>query len=833
MGETNFEGLLDLVRARLPDYLAGKGIEIQEGGWFLCPNPSHHDTKPTNCHFVEARDLAPRTRFKCFACGAAGDIFTAATYLDQRPSEGKAWIVDNVYWLADKFGIDHEKLELSEEEILQLRQQRLYNDAADILVESCRGNPDLLANARARGVLPETCEKFGIGTLPWGALRTALQERGWTEAFARASGIDENHFHERYLTFTLRDMNGRVIGFDRRYMDYDGAQHAAYSKADQWYPPKYLTTNQRKCVLIDKSTLLYNIHWARRRSMRRLDVFEGYLDWITAHQAGHECCTAMCGSAFTDLMVAVIRACGFSHVNLVMDGDPVGMMRMLGGYDDKGEYHEGYVERFKGQEGLHVTIMPLTYDPETPSKSRDVDYYLRAFPTLQEGLRNYMLHQPISAFDWILEKRLQERVEPSLIAKEMVQFIVNERSSVDRSLLCQKLAGRLGIPETDVRLEVERISNQKFDEIANRTANRISRGRSTEAKIKALEEGYHELATARATNDSASDPSESVEFVNSTLEEFRTTETGLLGWRTGWKQVDTNLGGFPKSKEVIVVGGVPNAGKSSILLNTTNNLIERNDEPCVVVFSLDDPRKTTLAKLVAIRSGLPIQWVVQPQEHVFPYPDLKARYDEAAGQIRTWAEEGRLVIKGTEIGKTKEGCEKVIRASMDRTGRPVAVVLDSFHKMSAGQDVRIGFKNLAEWWQVLADELDFTLMCTAEVNKEGIKSVKGKPRCKPVDLSETAVIEFMAKLIIMVHNDLHSKEGNTNRYWSDEGTPRPILELWVDKNKITSFKNQAWYFMLREHTAQLWETSKENVRAPAPSPAPAASPAQVGNPYGK
>jgi hypothetical protein len=612
-------------------------------------------------------------------------------------------------------------------------------------------------------------------------------------------------------------------------MNYNGEQHAAYRKAGHWYPPKYFATSQEKCRLIDKSTLLYNIHWARQRNLRRLDVFEGFTDWITAFQAGHQCCTAMCGSSFTDLMVAVIRSCGFPHTNLVMDGDPTGMLRMLGGYDNSGKYHEGYVEKFKGQEGLHITIMPLTYAPEVPSKERDVDYFLRAFPTLEEGLKAFMAHQPISAFDWMLEKRVQEQVEPRVIVREMVHYIVNERSQVDRGVLCKTLSDRLSLLESDVRAEVDRIANQKFDEICESTAAKIKRATSTENRIRALKEGQEAIEAAKASGeDLLYDPSESMDFIVTTIEEFKDTEKGVLGWKTGWMLVDQGFGGIPKSEQVLFFAGMANTGKSTTVLNLTTNILGHNDEPSVVFFSFDDPRKTSQAKLLAILSSLPIQWVVQPQQYIFPYEDLNARYLEAVEQMKEWAESGRLVLKGVEIGNNPMGMERVIRTTQERLGRPVVVMVDSFHNIGGmGESERINFKRAADWCQKAADILETTIVCTAECTKAASES--GRARMK--DIIETQKVEYAGKIIGMVHNEMHVSRGKTKMNWNDEGTPRAILEVDIEKNKITSFKDTL-YFKLREPTAQLWETTMDEVKGVRSTklPAPMGTPDKVGGP---
>jgi DNA primase/KaiC/GvpD/RAD55 family RecA-like ATPase len=796
-GDLQYEALLEVVRDRLPEYLSGHGITWDKEGKFRCIHPDHEDRDPS-CHFVDVEGVAPRTRFKCFGCGRWGDIFTAATWLDGKPTEGKSWLVDNVYWLADQFGIAYERVELSEEEYLIIKQQRLFNDTAQALVDLCKATPDYYGHATSRGVTPETCEKFGIGSVPWPALMASLKKLDWDEGFVKSSGIDEHHFGPDYLTFTLRNMNGTVVGFDRRYMKYDVVTHRQYRKAGKHYPQKFMATSQKKCKLIDKSTLLYNVHWARDKPLRRLDVFEGFMDWVTAYQAGHRCCTAVCGSELTEGMVAVIRSCGFHHVNLVLDSDDVGLKKM-----------EKALQKFKGIEGLHVTIMPLRFQDDVPPSQRDVDTYIRAFGSPSEGLANFLMHQEVTAFDWLLDKRVNEGGAPKVVAGEMVGFIVNEKSQVDRGILCKVLASKLGIPESDIRAEVDSIANKKLDEIASGVAHRIRRAHNTHQRVQALEDGVSLLrATMSSGADAITNPEESAKFIKDTFKEFMSTPEGILGWKTRFPILDRDLNGIPKKEGLLVFGGIPNTGKSVLLLNLTYGLIEENPEPTVIFFSFDDARRISQAKLAAAVSGLPISTIMQPAAGMNTIPDFKQKYQDVAKKLIDWAESGRLVLKGREIGNTISSMEMAIRSTMDRIGRPVIVIVDSFHKVRGGkQDERLNFKEASDWCQRMIVDPGMTVVCSGNCTKASFE----KFRLRMDDLGETIEIAYDAKLVGMVHNDVDRAKGRAKIFWDDSGMVQPVLEIDIDKNKIMSTK-PTWYFKLRQATSQLWETSYDKMQ---------------------
>src|SRR3989304_366535 len=108
----------------LVDYLEQSGIEISNGKLMKCINPAHNDKNPS-CVIVDRETDTPG--FYCYSCNTAGDIFTAATLLENKPSHGPGFITENLKYLADKFGIPVPEKELTEKEIFELQTYKAYN----------------------------------------------------------------------------------------------------------------------------------------------------------------------------------------------------------------------------------------------------------------------------------------------------------------------------------------------------------------------------------------------------------------------------------------------------------------------------------------------------------------------------------------------------------------------------------------------------------------------------------------------------------------------------------------------------------------------------------
>lgn len=801
-----FERLLNQIRSYLPEYLEELGVEFNKQGKVCCLNPEHEDRTPS-MGYLKRAGVKPETFLKCFGCGVVYDIFHLAHVFEQKPIEGKGFLFDNVYWLADKYGVPHEKKELTERELAELRQERLYTTAAEVLTDLIEQHEEWQEYARnKRGLSREICLAHGVGTVTWDLFLSTMEARGFNREFITSSGINNDKIGGDRLTITLRDYKGKVVGFDRRYIDFDRNTAQHYHAAGEWYPPKYQITSQEKCLLLQKELLLYGIHIAKKHPMKRLDVFESYMDWLTAMEAGHPCCAALCGSALTDLQVEVIRECGFTHVNLVLNGDETGMRSMV-----------KYLEKFRNKTGLKVTCMFLNFHEQVAFEDRDVDYYLRAFQDIRVGLKNYFAHEPISAFDHQLSQYLAETgMTPTMVVKEMVGFILNEESPVTRGELCKKLAAATQVPEEDIRAEIAQIEDKGIDEVAEKLSRSLYRARSSREKAEMMRGAVLELDEKIHGKEEVVRPAESVDFVRDAYEEFAYPSEKNHGWLTGLSNWDVSLGGIAKGKEVYCLLGGPNVGKSALITNLEAGILEHSTEPCVIVLSLDDPRRTALAKIHACMSGFAIQDVTFPRERVFKDEGLKKLWLEGRDKIVEFTEQGRLVIAGSNTGNTTTGFERLIKSVQDQTGRPVVVFGDSFHNVGGEGDERIKYKRAFQWVQDTTDWWDYTAVWTVEMTKQGLQ---GKGRF--FHAAETAKIAYGAKCVGVLYNEMHDKREFATTYWMDdpgvEGQPafkRPVVQVEIEKNKLLKAGNfkGTLYFKFRDYTGQFFPTSLQEIK---------------------
>jgi DNA primase len=180
---------------------------------------------------------------------------------------------------------------------------------------------------RRRGLDDTTLDAFGVGyALPGGDQLLARAARAnvsgdvlETAGLVRRSeaGRAWDFFQDR-ITFPVRDLKGRTVGFGARRL----------SDADPRVP-KYVNTSETP--LFHKGQLIYGLDRAMEHARRtgELVLVEGYTDVMAAHQVGINTVAAVLGTSTTDEHAGLVRRAGARRVRLVFDGDEAGRRATL------------------------------------------------------------------------------------------------------------------------------------------------------------------------------------------------------------------------------------------------------------------------------------------------------------------------------------------------------------------------------------------------------------------------------------------------------------------------------------------------------------------------
>ena len=301
---------------------------------------------------------ALRQFYKCFSCGAAGDVIQFVM-----EKEGVSFY-EALKSLAERYGIPMPKRsQYADEEskargaIFQMHELAQENFRANIKGPS---GETARAYLKKRGVGDAMVEQFGLGySVGSGrALLRLFDQNNFSAAQLEQSGLvrkrEDGSFYDYFrnrLMFPIHNESGKIIGFGGR----------ALAAEDN---PKYL--NSPETPIYKKSHVVYNLHRAKEavRKQDRVILVEGYMDAIGVTAAGFPQVVASCGTALTAQQVQALKR---HSQRIVVNFDP----------DAPGANAAERSINLLLEESMQVRIMELDgdLDPDEYCKQRGAPAY--------------------------------------------------------------------------------------------------------------------------------------------------------------------------------------------------------------------------------------------------------------------------------------------------------------------------------------------------------------------------------------------------------------------------------------------------------------------------
>jgi len=354
----------------------------------LCP--FHNEKRPSfTVHAVHQF-------YKCFSCGAGGDVFKFVMEKD-----GLSFF-EALKSLAERYGIpmpkrsqyadDESKLRAALMEMHELAQEHFRDNLESAAGEAAR------AYLVRRGLAPATVEQFGLGYSDRSgrALLRIFEQRHLPAEQMEQSGLvgrrQDGSLYDRFrnrLMFPIHNESGKIIAFGGRALAADDE-------------PKYL--NSPETPIYKKSYVLYNLHRAREavRKDDRAILVEGYMDAIGVTAAGFAAVVASCGTSLTAQQVQTLKR--YSQ-KIVVNFDP----------DAPGARAAERSINLLLDEGMQVRIMELDGD-------LDPDEYCR-----ERGAAAYQerLDSAKGYFYWLADRaRARHDVHTSEGVVAVLQFLL-------------------------------------------------------------------------------------------------------------------------------------------------------------------------------------------------------------------------------------------------------------------------------------------------------------------------------------------------------------------------------------------------------------------------
>jgi len=275
----------------------------------LCP---FHEEKTPSFNVDPLRQI-----FKCFGCGAGGDVFT---FIQMRE---KVDFLEARRILAEQAGISLEnEVSRSAGGPAKSDLARVNQWAQRIFLRQYKSSDGQSARdyVASRQISEESAEGFGLG-FAVNSFDSLIRQASVAKieiklliaaglVKEKAAGGYYDTFRNR-LMFPILDVHERIVGFGGRTLGDD--------------PAKYMNTPAT--ALFDKGTHLFGLNRARKVAQEtgRIIVVEGYTDCIMAHQFGFTDTVATLGTALTDSHAGILRRYT-DKVILLFDSDQAGQM---------------------------------------------------------------------------------------------------------------------------------------------------------------------------------------------------------------------------------------------------------------------------------------------------------------------------------------------------------------------------------------------------------------------------------------------------------------------------------------------------------------------------
>lgn len=403
----------------------------------LCP--FHTDHRPSM--YVNPE----KQIFKCFACGAGGDVLK---FVQMRENLTFPQAVER---LAHRAGITIRPVKssvsqsgdgLDANHLAKLNKWAMKQWIANL------NDPEKGASAReylaARNISVTSMEQWSLGLAvdAWDDLiKTARQNKG-TDAVMIKAGLaverDRGGCYDKFrnrLMFPIIDVTGRVIGFGGRTLGDD--------------PAKYM--NSPATALFDKSHSLYGLDQARETITETgtAVVVEGYTDVMMAHQFGVTNVVATLGTSLTTGHAHTLRRYA-KRIVLIFDSDVAG----------KAAAERAVDVCLTEQVDIRVAFVPSEKDP--------CEYLLEAGT---EAFKQVIeLAQDVLEFKWALfEERLaqgQNLADRTEAIRQFLQtvaaiFETGKLDSIARNVVIGRLAELLRIQPSQISDEINKIRQRK------------------------------------------------------------------------------------------------------------------------------------------------------------------------------------------------------------------------------------------------------------------------------------------------------------------------------------------------------------------------------------
>lgn len=418
--------IVDVIRSYIPLEHKGKN--------YFCICPFHEDHSPS-MSISEEKQI-----YKCFSCGAAGNVFTFVQNYEN------ITFLEAVELIAAKNGINLSTKITSKQnnqftkyyEIMEISEKFYHNNL------KTEAGKNALTYLNKRGLSKAIIDEFNIGLSlkEKDLLYQILKSKQYSDNDIKKVGVVnfENNIYDNFnnrIMFPLQDMNGKTIGFSGRI--YDESEGA-----------KYLNT--RETVLFRKGEILFNYHRAKSSAYinKSVIIVEGYMDAIRLYANGIKNVVACMGTSLTKEQINLLKKLK-SKIILCLDNDEPGQ---------KAIYEIGKILE---NNNFEVEVIKL-------SGAKDPDEYI-----ISQGIEAFKnnLKKPLKYFDFCLNylkqnKNLNNTIDLATYINDVLNDISKESDEILIDLTLKKLSQEYNLEYEILKDKLKKINNSQIKILQNK-----------------------------------------------------------------------------------------------------------------------------------------------------------------------------------------------------------------------------------------------------------------------------------------------------------------------------------------------------------------------------
>ena len=396
--------------------------------------PFHNEKTPS---FMVSQELQI---YKCFGCGAAGDIFNFVQAIEGVDFPRSLEI------LADRAGVKIPKSESFDNQNQLKKKIYQINEISTkfyqyILLNQKAGKKALDYLKKQRKINEKYIREFRLGYAPnsWDILTRYLKSKGFKDDDLILSGVAVKRnvgggvidkFRGR-VVFPFVSVDEKVLGFTGRTL---------FNRE-----PKYLNTSETP--VFHKSFFLFGLNKSRVTIKKEGAIFvEGQTDVISAHQHGIGNVICVSGTSLTDNQLDILSRYT-QDITFCFDSDFAGIEASYRAIEMAG------AKNFN----VNIAVIPEPY--------KDLDELFRSDPSKAKKI----LKNPIPVYDFFLATALKRNnKETALGKKSIMEELVPIFSKISNRVVfehyAKQLSSELDISESTVFSMLEKRNSSKSGE---------------------------------------------------------------------------------------------------------------------------------------------------------------------------------------------------------------------------------------------------------------------------------------------------------------------------------------------------------------------------------